>query len=257
MKATVSQILAGIDAREKDYATMNSCSGNSGPYSRCVKCGGIEASMTLKKKSLFGFIEGGNTWELFTDTAYEVIERRCPKCGHTWEEKPLDASRNEAADIARKYKTIHQPSGSSHIEYQNVDQAVGVMDSLCASFLLPPALYDWQKEAWAYIRSYIMKNKRAPFPCPHFSYGNKCAIGLMSSTGCQVHCQLTKSEKREPISYKRTDLVNKWLGYIGGFETEQKEQSQVYPPGYVRNLLESFVSDLKSGLEKFEEVQKV
>lgn len=227
MKATVSQILAGIDAREKDYATMIPCSGNSGPYSRCIKCGGLEASMTLKKKSLFGFIEGGNSWELFTDTAYEVIERRCPKCGHTWEEKPLDASRNEAAEIAKIRQTIHQPSNSSHIEYQNVDQAVGVLDSLCVSPTLP--LYDWQKEAWAYIRSYITENKRA----------------------------LSKSEEKGPVSYKRTDLVNKWSGYMEGFETEQKGQSQVYPSGYVRNLLESFVSDLKSGLEKFEEVQKV
>lgn len=79
----------------------------------------------------------------------------------------------------------------------------------------------------------------------------------MPSTGCQIHCQLTKSEKKEPVSYKRTDLINKWSGYMDGFETEQKGQPPVYSSGYVRNLLESFVSDLKSGLEKFEEVQKV
>jgi len=96
----------GIKAREKDYAAMDAYSGDS----RCVKCGGLEASTALKKKSLFGFIEGGNSWELFTDTAYEVMERRCPKCGHTWEEKPLDVSRNEVTDIAKVYHTIHQPN---------------------------------------------------------------------------------------------------------------------------------------------------
>ena len=44
--------------------------------------------------------------------------------------------------------------------YQNVEQACGVMDSVCASPALPPSLYDWQKEAWEYIRAYI--NTTAP-----------------------------------------------------------------------------------------------
>lgn len=106
MRASVCQIMDGIKAREKDYVTMSGYSGNS----RCVKCGEFEASTSLRKKSMFGFIEGGNSWELFTDTAYEVIERRCPKCGHTWEEKPLDSSRNEVSDIAKWYQAIHQPN---------------------------------------------------------------------------------------------------------------------------------------------------
>jgi len=90
MRATTRQILDGIKAREKDYATMKPYSGNSGPLSRCVKCGGKEALTSLKKKSMFGFIESGNNWELFNDTAYEVMERKCPKCGYIWEEIPLD-----------------------------------------------------------------------------------------------------------------------------------------------------------------------
>ena len=42
---------------------------------------------------------------------------------------------------------------SQHIE--NIEQACAIMDSVCASPALPSSLYDWQKEAWKYIRDYI------------------------------------------------------------------------------------------------------
>ena len=43
--------------------------------------------------------------------------------------------------------------------YENIDQAMGVLDSVCASPALPSSLYDWQKEAWAYIRAHIKEPK--------------------------------------------------------------------------------------------------
>ena len=249
MRATVGQILDGIKERERDYATMNIYSGNS----RCVKCGGLEAGTALRKKSLFTFFAGMGSWDLFNDTAYEVIERRCPKCGHTWQERPLDA-----------------PIRNGEVHYSNVDQAIGILDSLCASPALPSKLYDWQKEAWTYVRSYIIENQKvSPFPCPYFSFGSKCTIGLMPSTGCQHHCMVSKPQvmswdealkepvpldKSTPPEYSRTDLINKWSGYKEVFDT-QREIMPVLPWAYVKNLLESLISDLKSGLGKFEEIQ--
>ena len=41
------------------------------------------------------------------------------------------------------------------VVYTDIEQACCVMDSVCDSPTLPPKLYDWQTEAWKYIRAYI------------------------------------------------------------------------------------------------------
>ena len=47
------------------------------------------------------------------------------------------------------------PKHSTEELFTDINQAIGVMDSVCASPTL--GLYDWQKKAWAYIRNYINK----------------------------------------------------------------------------------------------------
>ena len=46
------------------------------------------------------------------------------------------------------------------VEYTNIEQALGVLDSVCESSVLPHSLYDWQKDAWVYIRAYIMESQK-------------------------------------------------------------------------------------------------
>ena len=58
------------------------------------------------------------------------------------------------------------------VEYTNIEQAIGVLDSVCASSVLPHSLYDWQKDAWVYIRAYIMESQKTSadsqsMPCSH------------------------------------------------------------------------------------------
>jgi hypothetical protein len=58
------------------------------------------------------------------------------------------------------------------VEYTNVEQACGVLDSVCASPALPSSLYDWQKDAWVYIRAYITESQKTSansqsMPCSH------------------------------------------------------------------------------------------
>jgi hypothetical protein len=49
---------------------------------------------------------------------------------------------------------------SEPVVYQNVEQACAVLDSVCASPSLPSALYDWQKDAWCFIRAYIKESQK-------------------------------------------------------------------------------------------------
>jgi hypothetical protein len=34
-------------------------------------------------------------------------------------------------------------------------------------------------------------------PCPYYQSGEKCKIGLMPATGCQVRCELTITEEQD------------------------------------------------------------
>jgi hypothetical protein len=43
---------------------------------------------------------------------------------------------------------------------QTIEQACNVMDSMYASSTLPSSLYDWQKEAWECIRTYINESQK-------------------------------------------------------------------------------------------------
>lgn len=43
------------------------------------------------------------------------------------------------------------------IKYSTIDEALAVMDSVCESPCLPSTLYDWQKEAYAFIKAHIEK----------------------------------------------------------------------------------------------------
>jgi hypothetical protein len=49
---------------------------------------------------------------------------------------------------------------SEPVVYQNVEQACAVLDSICESPSLPSTLYDWQKEAWRFIRAYIKESQK-------------------------------------------------------------------------------------------------
>ena len=55
---------------------------------------------------------------------------------------------------------------SKHIDYQNIEQACDVMDKVCACPMLPPRLYEWQKEAWVYIRAYLKESQKHPATTP-------------------------------------------------------------------------------------------
>jgi len=76
-------------ARKNHYSRLQSYS----ELSVCIKCGCSAIKSLIRKVSSYGNWYAMNTKqrEIYCKSAYEVIERACPRCAHSWYEKPLDA----------------------------------------------------------------------------------------------------------------------------------------------------------------------
>lgn len=96
-------------------------------------------------------------------------------CRHYIAVAAHSTSGNNASPKLPQATGAQQARMSERGSYQNVEQACGVMDSICASPALPPNLYDWQKEAWEYIRAYIKESQKHHTTAPCCSVGH--AIG--------------------------------------------------------------------------------